>query len=130
MELRRPPEYRQPLDIRRGDLYWATPDDDRGSIPPIAHPHVVLQDDLFNRSRIPTVILCALTTNLTRTSEPGNVLLAAGEGGLPRASVVVVSQLSVVEKSALGERIGALSDARVEQILAGIRLQQASFFRR
>ena len=129
METNRSPEQRPP-DIRRGELYWATPDDDRGSIPPIAHPHVVLQDDLFNRSRIPTVIVCALTTNLQRTGEPGNVLLAVGEGGLPRPSVVVVSQLSVVAKSALGERIGALSEARVDQILAGIRLQQASFFRR
>jgi mRNA interferase MazF len=93
------------------------------------HPHVVVQDDVFNHSRITSVVVCGLTTNLSRASEPGNVLLDAGEGGLPRQSVVVVSQIVSVEKGRLGPRIGALSAARVDQILAGLRLQQASFFR-
>jgi len=95
-----------------------------------AHPHVVVQDDVFNRSRLTTVIVCALTSNLGRAHEPGNVLLDAGEGGLAKRSVVVVSQVSSVERAHLGERIGELGDERVEQILAGMRLQQASFFGR
>jgi len=91
---------------------------------------VVVQDDVFNCSRITTVVVCALTSNLHRSSEPGNLLLELGEGNLPQRSVVVVSQISSVDKAHLGERIGALSQARVEQILAGLRFQQASFFRR
>lgn len=85
---------------------------------------------MFNHSRIMTVVVCALTSNLRRANEPGNVLLHAGEGGLPQRSVVIVSQISSVEKVCLGERIGAISEERVEQILAGLRFQQASFFRR
>jgi mRNA interferase MazF len=114
--------------IDRGDLFWLLPDA-RDGLVQHPHPHVVVQDDVFNHSRITTVVVCALTTNLSRASEPGNVLLDAGEGGLPRQSVVVVSQIVSVEKSRLGPRIGALSAARVEQILAGLRFQQASFFR-
>ena len=114
--------------IHRGDLYWLAPDDARGPCPAYSHPHVVVQDDVFNHSRISTVVVCALTSNLHRVSEPGNVLLEVGEGDLPRQSVVVVSQISSVEKSRLGERIGSLSNARVEQILAGLRFQQVSFF--
>ncbi len=91
---------------------------------------MVIQDDVFNRSRISTVIVCALTSNLKRATEPGNILLEVGEGNLTRQSVVVVSQVSSVYKARLGERIGALSDERVEQILAGMRFQQASFFNR
>lgn len=91
---------------------------------------MVVQDDVFNHSRITTVVVCALTTNLHRASEPGNVLLEANEGNLPRQSVVVVSQISSVDKTRLGARIGSLSDARVEQILAGLRFQQAAFFDR
>jgi mRNA interferase MazF len=91
---------------------------------------VVVQDDVFNHSRITTVVVCALTSNLHRANEPGNVLLEVGEGNLPRQSVVVVSQISSVDKARLGERIGSLSDARVEQILAGLRFQQVSFFER
>jgi len=116
--------------INRGDVFWIGPDDSRGPVPSYSHPHVVVQDDVFNHSRITTVVVCALTSNLHRANEPGNVLLDAGEGNLPRQSVVVVSQISSVDKARLGERIGSLSDARVEQILAGLRFQQVSFFGR
>jgi len=119
-----------PARIDRGDVFWIPPDDSRGPAPSYSHPHVVVQDDVFNHSRITTVVVCALTTNLHRASEPGNVLLEEGEANLPKQSVVVVSQISSVDKARLGERIGALSDARVEQILAGLRFQQRSFFGR
>jgi mRNA interferase MazF len=109
--------------IHRGDLFWIAPEDS-----PISHPHVVVQDDVFNQSRITTVVVCALTSNLHVASEPGNVLLEEGEGNLPRQSVVVVSQISSVEKARLGDRIGALSEARVDQILAGLRFLQRAFF--
>lgn len=114
------------MKIDRGDLFWIAPD----AVEAPAHPHVVVQDDVFNRSRITTVVVCALTTNLQRASEPGNVLLDAGEGNLPAQSVVVVSQIMSVEKTRLGARIGALSDARVQQIVAGLRFQQRAFFTR
>jgi len=78
----------------------------------------------------PTVIVCALSSNLHLANEPGNVLLDPGEGGLPKQSVVVVSQISSVDRARLGARIGALSEARVEQILSGLRFQQVSFFAR
>lgn len=114
------------MTVRRGDLFWLEPDGARDSV---AHPHVVVQDDVFNRSRLTTVIVCALTSNLNRATEPGNVLLEVGEGGLAKQSVVVVSQVSSVDKTRLGPRIGALSDERVERILDGMRFQQASFSR-
>jgi len=95
--------------ISQGDLYWIGPDETRGSVPGHPHPYVVVQDDLFNRSRISTVVVCALTSNLNRANEPGNVLLEPGEGNLARHSVIVVSQVSCLYKARLGTRIGALS---------------------
>ena len=112
--------------VIRGALYWLAPDPLKDSI---RHPHLVVQDDVFNASRIATVIVCALSTNLQKATEPGNVLLDEAEGGLPKRSVVVVSQLSTVDKSALRDRIGDLAPSRVEQVLAGLRFQQASFLR-
>ena len=125
----------EPTDARseridRGDVFWIGPEDPRGLVPVYSHPQVVFQDDVFNHSRITTVVVCALTSNLGRANEPGNVLLEVGEGNLPKQSVVVVSQVSSVEKAHLGGWIGSLSDARVEQILAGLRFQRASFFGR
>jgi mRNA interferase MazF len=119
-----------PTRINRGDVFWIDPDDSRGPIPSYSHPHVVVQDDVFNHSRVATVIVCALTSNLHRAHEPGNVLLDLGEGDLPQQSVVVVSQVTSVDKARLGERIGSLSNPRVDQVLAGLRFQQASFFGR
>ena len=116
--------------INRGDVYWIGPDASRGPEASYSHPHLVVQDDVFNHSRVATVIVCALTTNLNRAGEPGNVRLEPGEGNLPQPSVIVVSQVCSVEKSRLGERIGSLSQARVEQALSGLRFQQASFFSR
>lgn len=122
-----PPEEMNAV-IRRGDLFWLAPDPRRGSVPGRSHPHLVLQDDVFNRSRIDTVIVCAVTSNLDRAHEPGNVLLDLGEGNLPKRSVLVVSQVSSVEKTSLGEHIGALAPERVDQVIDGLRFQQASFF--
>jgi mRNA interferase MazF len=116
--------------VQRGELYWIGPDETRGSVPGHPHPYVVVQDDVFNRSRINTVVVCALTSDLTRATEPGNVLLEPGEGNLERQSVIVVSQVSSLYKARLGARIGVLSSERIEQILAGMRFQQASFFNR
>jgi mRNA interferase MazF len=116
--------------INRGDVFWIGADESREPMPSYSHPHVVVQEDVFNHSRITTVVVCALTSNLHRANEPGNVLLDAGEGNLPQQSVIVVSQVSSVDKSRLGERIGSVSAARVEQVLAGLRFQQLSFFGR
>jgi len=118
---------RMPI-INRGDVFWIDADDAGGPAASYAHPHVVVQDDVFDHSRITTVVVCALTSNLHRVSEPGNVLLDEGEGSLPAQSVVVVSQIVSVDKARLGQRIGSLSEERVGQILAGLRFQQVSFF--
>lgn len=107
-----------------GQADWLAPDPLKDSV---RHPHLVVQEDVFNASRVPTVIVCALSSNLRKATEPGNVLLDDGEGGLPRRSVVVGSQLAVVDKSALQERIGILAPARVDQVLAGLRFQQAGY---
>ena len=118
------------IPIHRGDVFWLEEPAGASQQPPLRHPHVVVQDDVFNQSRIATVIVCALTSNLHKASEPGNVLLDVGEANLARQSVVVVSQISSVDKSRLRDRIGSLSEARVAQIIDGLRFQQASFFRR
>ncbi len=108
--------------IEQGDVYWINLGEPSGSGPGYRHPHVVVQNDAFNRSRINTVVVCALTSRLDRARMPGNVLLDAMEADLPKQSVVNVSQIFTVDKADLGERIGALSAERVREIVAGIAL--------
>lgn len=110
--------------INQGDIYWVSLAGPTESEPGYPHPHVVIQENVINHSRINTVVVCALTTNLTRAKAPGNVLLETGEANLPKQSVVVVSQVSTVDKMQLGEYIGLLTPQRINQILAGMQFIQ------
>jgi mRNA interferase MazF len=73
-------------------------------------------------------VVCALTSNLKQANAPGNVLLEVGEANLLKQSVVVVSKVSAVHQSQLGDYIGSLSERRIKQILAGMQFLQSSFF--
>ena len=108
--------------ISQGDIYWIDMGEPAGSGPALLHPHVVVQNNVFNRSRIQTIVVCALTSNLRRAVAPGNVLLAPGEANLPKQSVVNISQIFTVSKVDLGEYVGRLSRRRIDQILDGIKL--------
>ncbi|MCZ2127109.1 MAG: type II toxin-antitoxin system PemK/MazF family toxin [Anaerolineales bacterium] len=108
--------------INQGDIYWIELDEPTGSEPGYSHPHVVVQNNVFNASRINTVIVCALTSNIRRAEAPGNILLEKGEANLSRQSVVLVSQIFTVDKTQLGEFIGTLSERRIKQIIEGIYL--------
>jgi mRNA interferase MazF len=108
--------------IRQGDIYWIALDEPSGSEPGFMHPYVVVQNNLINQSLIRTVVVCALTSNLKRANVPGNVMLEDGEAGLPKRSVVNVTQLFTVDKRHLGDFIGLLSPKRVLQVLDGIAL--------
>lgn len=108
--------------INQGDIYWVDLGEPSSSAPGYRHPHVVIQNNVFNRSRIHTVVICVLTSNLKRAKAPGNVLLETGEANLPKQSVVNVSQIYTVDKRDLVEKIGSLSRQRMRQVLAGVML--------
>jgi mRNA interferase MazF len=108
--------------INQGDLFWVDLGDPSGSAPGYRHPHLVVQNNVFNRSRINTVVVCVITSNLKRAAAPGNVLLEKGEANLPRRSVVNISQLFTVDKADLVEKIGSLSTKRMRQVLEGLQL--------
>jgi len=110
------------MEIHQGDLFWVDLGVPRDSEPGYRHPHVVIQNNLFNQSKINTVVVCALTSNLKKAKAPGNVLLLKGEGNLKKDSVVNISQVITVNKSDLVEKIGTLPTGKIREILEGIRL--------
>lgn len=103
-------------------MFWAGVVEPSGSAPGYDRPYLIVQNDAFNSSRINTVVVCSLTSNLRRGGDPGNVLLFPGEADLPEQSVVNISQIVTLDKSQLRERIGALSPERVREVLRGINL--------
>src|SRR5262245_3779969 len=107
---------------RQGDVVWLSLPPSRGSAPGGRRPVLVLQHNRFNRTRIATVVVVAITSKLKYAELPGNVRLRKGEAGLPRASVVNVTQMATVDRALLGPRLGSLTAARLVQVWAGVRL--------
>lgn len=107
------------MEVKEGDICWIAPDGTGQIASDYTHPHVVIQVEALH-----TVVVCAMTSNLHRAKEPGNVLLDEGEGNLPKKSVVLVARTFKLDTARLGGYIGTLTEGRITQILAGIRLLQ------
>ncbi|MGH7180254.1 MAG: type II toxin-antitoxin system PemK/MazF family toxin [Tepidisphaeraceae bacterium] len=106
--------------IRQGDVVWANFGKPVGSAPGYRRPAIVIQSDHFNESALATLVVVSLTTNVRRQFVPGNVLLRKGEANLREVSVVNMSQISTIDRSQVTQKIGALSSARLVQVLDGV----------
>ncbi len=109
-------------EIRQGEVYWLDFGLPSGSRPAERHPCVVVQSNVFNRTRIATTVVCLITSNMRRAEAPGNVALRKGDARLPKASVVNVSQVVTVDKMDLEEKVGRISDPALTDVLRGLRL--------
>ena len=97
--------------MRRGDVCWADLGDPLGSEPGFRRPVLVIQDDEFNASRIATVIVLSITSNMELRTLPGCVWLKAHETGLGKDSIVNTTQMRSINKSTIEEHVGQLDDA-------------------
>ena len=108
--------------VERGSIWWADLGAARGSGPGFRRPILVVQADAFNRSSIQTVIAVILSSNMRLLDAPGNVLVTARRAGLPKDSVVNVSQMITLDRGDLTELAGRLDEATLRRVDAGLRL--------
>jgi mRNA interferase MazF len=108
--------------MNRGEVWWADFGQPFGSEPGYRRPVIVVQADPFNRSRIDTVLVVPMTGPTELAAAPGNVLCRPKDTGLRKASVANVSQLSVVDRSRLVEKVAAVSPRVMSQLDEGLRL--------
>lgn len=106
----------------RGEIWWADFGLPLGSEPGFNRPVLIIQDDALNISRINTLLVIPLTTNLLLEEAPGNVLIEKADSKLSKDSVIVVSQLSVIDKSRLIHYESKISNTIIEEIENGIKL--------
>jgi mRNA interferase MazF len=106
----------------RGEVWWADLGIPFGSEPGFKIPIVIVQDDSFNKSKIQTVIVASITTNINLIDAPGNVFLEMEESGLPKVGVVNISQISTIDKSRLIEKVCILSQSYMSEIDYGLKL--------
>lgn len=108
--------------MRRGDLWWASLPAPQGAGPGLRRPVVIIQSNPFNESRIGTVIVAVLTSNLALATAPGNVRIPRTDSGLPKASVVNVSQLMTVDRTRLTKKLRSLPGLAMQRVDEGLRL--------
>jgi mRNA interferase MazF len=107
--------------VFRGEIWWANLPNPAGSEPGYRRPVLIVQDDTFTQSRISTVIVIVITSNVQLAEAPGNVLLPRMVSGLSKDSVANVSQIFTVDKTFLVERMGSLPDYLQQEIDEGLR---------
>lgn len=107
--------------VQRGEIWWANLPDPLGSGPGYLRPVLIIQSDRFNKSEINTVVIAIISTNTRLADSIGNVLLIKRQSGLPKDSVVNVSQLYTIDESLLDDLVSTLSDRKMEQIDKGLR---------
>ena len=108
--------------IQRGDIWWADLTAPRRSEPGYRRPVLIISADAFNRSRINTVVVVVITSNTALAQSVGNVPLTKRDSGLPKRSVVNVSQVMSIDKSFLVEKVRRLSATKLAKVEAGMRL--------
>lgn len=108
--------------MRRGEVWWASLPPPAGSGPGLRRPVVIVQSNAFNDSRIATVIVAVITSNLALAEAPGNVRLARPDSGLKRASVIDISQVLTLDRGYLSSRVKTLPARVVADLDKGLRL--------
>ena len=108
--------------MRRGEIWWASLRVPAGSSPGYRRPVLVVQSNEFNESRIRTVVVVAITSNLRLAAAPGNVLCRRRQTGLSCDSVTNVSQILTVDKSVLTDRIRMIPPRILRQVENGLKL--------
>lgn len=106
--------------VGQGDIFWADLGPASGSEAAGRRPVLVVQHDSFNRSAINTVVVVPLTTQRRLAAMPGNATLKRGDANLPRSSVANVSQIAAIDRDKLGDKIGTVSELRLQAVLKGV----------
>ena len=102
--------------MTRGELWWADFGIPFGSEPGYKRPVLIIQNDFFNRSKINTTIVIPLTTNLILADAPGNILITKNQSKLKKDSIITISQIEVIDRQRLIEKITKIDRTIIEKI--------------
>ena len=108
--------------VKQGEIYWIDFGDPKGSEAAYKRPFLIIQNNIFNSTKVSTVVGCVLTSNLKRKSVPGCVLLQKGEANLSKKSVINTTQIYTINKDECFDIIGQLSEQRIKDVIDGISL--------
>ena len=106
---------------KRGEVYFADLNPVRGREQGGHRPVLIIQNDIGNRHS-PVTIVAAITSSVVQWAYPTEVRLAAGQGGLPKDSAVLLNQIKTIDTDRLEQRLGQLDGGAMRQVDEAIRI--------
>lgn len=106
-------------EVKRGEIYYADLSPVIGSEQGGVRPILIIQNDVGNKYS-PTIIACAITSQLTKAKLPTHIEVAGGNFGLQKDSVILLEQIRTLDKRRLKEKLGELDRStllRVERAM-------------
>ena len=116
-------------NVKRGDIYYADLSPVVGSEQGGVRPVLIIQNDIGNKYS-PTVIACAVTSQLTKAKLPTHIELRQGSFGLPKDSVVLLEQIRTLDKRRLKEKVGELDFSTMQRVDKAILISLGFFVKR
>ena len=111
--------------MRRGEIVTVNPDPARGSEASMTRPAVVVSNDAANATATRlgrgVITVVPVTSNIARVYA-FQVLLPAGQTGLPRDSKAQAEQIRSVAVERIGTRVGQLPAALITELDQALRI--------
>jgi mRNA interferase MazF len=108
--------------MTRGEIWWADYGIPYGSEPGYRRPVIIIQNDFFNNSKINTTVVAPLSTNLLLADVPGNIFIDKKDSKLTKDSVILISQIGVIDKGRLKEKVSSIDRETMKKIETSIML--------
>jgi mRNA interferase MazF len=108
--------------MTHGEIWWVQFGIPFGSEAGFKRPVLIVQDNSFNESKIKTIVVVPLTTNLRLAEAPGNVLLKKKDSKLAEDSAIIVAQLYAMDRERFIEKISKVDSDIMEKVELGIKL--------
>ena len=103
------------MEIIRGDIYYADLSPVVGSEQGGVRPVLVIQNNVGNKFS-PTVIIAAITSQLTKAKLPTHIELSKDKYNLVKDSVVLLEQIRTLDKRRLKEKVGSIDDVTMQRV--------------
>lgn len=103
------------MEINRGDIYYADLSPVVGSEQGGVRPVLVVQNDVGNKYS-PTVIVAAITSQLSKAKLPTHIELDKLKFSLQKDSVVLLEQIRTLDKKRLKEKVSSLDNLTMQRI--------------
>ncbi len=116
------------MDVKpkRGDVFLADLSPVVGSEQGGLRPVLIVQNDIGNKYS-PTVIVAAITSQITKSKLPTHIEIQAHDFGLQKNSVLLLEQVRTIDKRRLKQKLGSFDAKTMKKVNEGLIISLGLF---